>query len=61
MVKFKRINLNFGLSILIFGDTVTQSRLFVQKFSEILKKRIFCVLCGPFFTIINKDSLLFFI
>jgi hypothetical protein len=32
-----RINLNIGLGTLIFGDTVTESRHFVLKFSEILK------------------------
>jgi hypothetical protein len=42
MVKFIRINLNIGLITLIFRDTGTQS---VQKFTEILKKRVFYVLC----------------
>jgi hypothetical protein len=41
MVKFTRINLNIGLSALIFRDTVTQNRHFVQKFTEILKERVF--------------------
>jgi hypothetical protein len=54
MVKFIRINLKIGLSTLIFGDTVTQSRHSVQKFNEILKNR---VLCQPYFTIIYIDSL----
>jgi hypothetical protein len=59
MVKFTRINLNIGLSALIFRDTVTQNRHFVQKFTEILKERVFCVLCEPFCTIICIDRLYF--
>jgi hypothetical protein len=57
MLKFIRINLNIGLFTLIWGDTVIQSRHFVQIFIEILKNRVFCVLCQPLFKITYKESL----
>jgi hypothetical protein len=50
------ISLNIRPGSLIFGDTVTQSRHFVQKFTQILKHR---VLCQTYFTIIYKDDLYF--
>jgi hypothetical protein len=56
MLKFIRINLNIGLCTLIWGDTGIQSRHFVQIFIEILKNRVFCVICQPFFIITNKES-----
>jgi hypothetical protein len=33
IVKFIRINLNIGLLTLIYGEMMTQSRQFVQKFT----------------------------
>jgi hypothetical protein len=36
MGKIIKINLNIGLSALIYGDMETQSRHFMKKFTEIL-------------------------
>ena len=55
MEKFIRISLNIGLNTLSFGDTVTQSKHFVQIINEILKNRVFCVLCKPYITIIREE------
>jgi hypothetical protein len=54
-----RINLNIGQGTLIFEDTLTLSRHFVLKFSQILKNRVFSVICQWYYTIIKIESLYF--